>query len=75
VKYNLGTVTSINQADVKPEPAKPIYLELPEDNKLIISYLSNEGYKTFPNTSKELRKELESHCQKMGLVWKKVPLL
>jgi hypothetical protein len=75
VKYNLGTVTSINQADVKPEPAKPIYLELPDDEKLIISYLSNEGYKTFSSKSKELRKELEAHCQKVGLVWKKVPLL
>ncbi len=66
VKYNLGSVTAIKQPP-KPEPAKPVYLELPDDDKYIMKYLSNEGYKTFPSKSKELRKELEAHCTKAGL--------
>jgi hypothetical protein len=66
VKYNLGSVTTIKQP-AKPEPSKPIYLELPDDDKAIMKYLSNEGYKTFPSKSKELRKELDAHCVKSSL--------
>ena len=73
VKYNIGSVTAVKQPQ-QPEPVKPTYLELPDNDTHIRKYLSNEGYKTFSSKSKELRKELETHCQKAGLVWKKVDL-
>jgi hypothetical protein len=71
LKYNIGSVTAVTKPS-QPEPIKPTYLELPDDDNLIRKYLSNEGYKTFPSKAKELRKELETHCQKAGLLWKKV---
>jgi hypothetical protein len=77
-QYNLTTTTPFKA--IKPTatttvaaPA-PVYLELPDDDTLIRKYLANQGYKTFSSKAKELRKELEAHCQKAGLVWKKIDL-
>jgi hypothetical protein len=77
-QYNLTTTTPFKA--IKPTatttvaaPA-PVYLELPDDDTLIRKYLANQGYKTFSSKAKELRKELEAHCQKTGLVWKKIDL-
>lgn len=81
-KYNLSTATPFRAqphlaaapTPVKAQPAELVYLELPDDDTLIRKYLSNQGYKTFSSKAKELRKELETHCQKAGLVWKKIDM-
>ena len=79
-QYNLTTTTPFKAikptavaATAAPTPT-PVYLELPDDDTLIRKYLANQGYKTFSSKTKELRKELEAHCQKIGLVWKKIDL-
>lgn len=81
-KYNLSTATLIksvnsNESSVNKTPTPtptPVYLELPDDDNLIRKYLSNQGYKTFSSKTKELRKELEVHCLKANLVWKKIDM-
>ncbi len=64
--YNVTTVTALRPVTSPIAPTKA-FLELPDDDKAIMKYLANEGYKTFSSKSKELRRELEAHCAKAGL--------